>query len=203
MRMEIVVAVSENDVIGRRNELPWRLPSDLRRFKTLTLGKPVLMGRRTYESIGRALPGRTNIVLSRSGGFAPGDCVVAATLERALEAAAEAAAEAPAEAAAEAAAEASGNGSGDARGDASAVMIIGGAEIYRQTLPSVSRIHLTLVHTRIEDGDAFFDAWRSPEWRESGRERHDADEKNTYPYSFLTLDRAVSSGSRDSTARPA
>jgi dihydrofolate reductase len=187
MEMEIVVAVSENDVIGRRNALPWRLSSDLRRFKALTLGKPVLMGRRTYESIGRALPGRANIVLSRSGDFAPGDCVVAATLEQALEAAAEA----------------SGAGSGDVRGDASSVMVIGGAEIYRQTLPSVSRIHLTLVHTRIEDGDAFFDAWRSPEWRESGRERHDADEKNTYPYSFLTLDRAASSGSRDSTARPA
>jgi dihydrofolate reductase len=173
--MEIVVAVSENDVIGRRNALPWRLPADLRRFKALTLGKPILMGRRTYESIGRALPGRTNIVLSRSRDFAPVDCMVAPTLEAALEAAA----------------------------GSAPVMVIGGAEVYRQALPWVARIHLTLVHAHIEDGDAFFEAWRSPQWRESGRERHEADEKNAFAYSFLTLDRTGSSGSRDSTARPA
>ena len=83
MRMQFVVAVSENDVIGRRNQLPWRLSADLRRFKTLTLGKPILMGRRTYESIGHALPGRLNLVLSRSSGFAPGDCTVVPTLEAA------------------------------------------------------------------------------------------------------------------------
>jgi dihydrofolate reductase len=173
--MELVVAVSENDVIGRRNELPWRLSSDLRRFKALTWGKPILMGRKTYESIGRALPGRQNIVLSRSKDFTPGDATVVATLEQALEAAA-----------------------GPTR-----LMVIGGAQIYRECLPSAARIHLTLVHTRIEDGDAFFDGWRSPEWRESSRERHEADEKNSFPYSFLTLDRAASSGRRDSTARSA
>jgi dihydrofolate reductase len=173
--MELVVAVSENDVIGRRNALPWRLSSDLRRFKALTMGRPVLMGRRTYESIGRALPGRANIVLSRSRDFAPVDCSVAPTLEKALEAA----------------------------GGSSAIMVIGGAQIYHEVLPSVARIHLTLVHTRIEDGDAFFDAWRSPEWRESHRERHEADEKNTFAYSFLTLDRAASAGSRDSMMRSA
>ncbi len=87
MRAQFVVAVSENDVIGRRNQLPWHLSGDLRRFKALTLGKPVLMGRKTYESIGQALPGRTNLVLSRSAGFSPADCIVVPTLEAAREAA--------------------------------------------------------------------------------------------------------------------
>jgi dihydrofolate reductase len=173
--MEIVVAVSENDVIGRRNQLPWRLSSDLRRFKALTLGKPILMGRRTYESIGHALPGRRNLVLSRSHGFAPADCTVVATLDAAIEA---------------------------AGGDRD-LMVIGGSEVYRLCLSAVSRIHLTLVHTRIADGDAFFDAWRSPGWRESFCERHDADAQNSFSYSFLTLDRDASSGSFDSTARAA
>jgi len=159
--MELLVAASENDVIGRANRLPWRLSADLRRFKALTLGKCVLMGRKTYESIGRALPGRTNLVLSRSTEFAPGDCTVLATLEAARMAA----------------------------GTASPLMVIGGAEIYRLCLPFASRIHLTLVHTRIEDGDAFFGGWRDPEWRETARERHESDDKNSCAYSFITLER--------------
>jgi dihydrofolate reductase len=157
--MEFVVAVSENDVIGRGNQLPWRLPADLRRFKALTLGKHVLMGRRTYESIGKALPGRTNLVLSRSPAFAPSDCTVVSCIDAARAAA----------------------------GDGASLMVIGGAEIYRQCLPLASRIHLTLVHTTIEDGDAFFNGWRGPQWRESGRERHEADDRNSYPFSFVTL----------------
>jgi dihydrofolate reductase len=160
--MELIVAVSENDVIGRGNQLPWRLPQDLRRFKALTLGKPILMGRKTYESIGRALPGRTNLVLSRSPQFAPSGCIVVGTLDAARSAA----------------------------GADSALMVIGGAEIYRQCLPFASRIHLTLVHTRIDGGDTFFDAWRRSEWHESSRERHEADDTNTFAYSFITLDRS-------------
>jgi dihydrofolate reductase len=159
--MELLVAVSENDVIGRDNRLPWRLPADLRRFKALTLGKYVLMGRKTYESIGKALPGRTNLVLSRSAAFAPSDCTVVAGIDAARAAA----------------------------GDA-VLMVIGGAEIYRQCLPLTSRIHLTLVHTNIEGGDAFFDGWHGPQWRESSRERHEADDKNSYPFSFITLARS-------------
>jgi dihydrofolate reductase len=173
--MEFVVAVSENDVIGRRNELPWRLSADLRRFKALTLGKPVLMGRKTYQSIGHALPGRRNIVLSRSPGFAPADCSVVTSLQAALEAA----------------------------GNEAPLMVIGGAEIYRQCLAAAARIHLTLVHTRIEDGDAFFDGWHGAQWRESSRERHEADAKNNHPYSFRTLDRLAIGGSADSTRRSA
>jgi len=159
--LELVVAVSENDVIGRGNQLPWHLPVDLRHFKTLTLGKPVLMGRRTYESIGKALPARTNIVLSRSAGFSPGDCLVVKDLA-------------------------------DARAAAGAVpslMVIGGADIYRQCLPLAARIHLTLVHARIEDGDTVFSGWRGREWRETSRERHEADDKNAYACSFITLER--------------
>jgi len=164
--VELVVAVSENDVIGRANELPWRLPADLKHFKTLTMGHHILMGRRTYESIGKALPGRTNWVLTRSHDFAPGDCNVVHTLEEA-EAAIDG--ELP-------------------------LMVIGGAEIYRLCLPRAARIHLTLVHTRIKDGDTLFAGWRGPEWAESSRERHEADDKNAYPYSFLTLDRAAAMG---------
>lgn len=159
--LELVVAAAENDVIGRGNRLPWHLPADLRHFKSLTLGKPVLMGRKTYESIGKALPGRTNIVLSRSAEFAPADCVVVKTFDDARHAAAA----------------------------DPALMVIGGAEVYRQCLTLAARIHLTLVHTRIEDGDAVFEGWRGPEWNEVSRERHEPDDKNAYAYSFITLER--------------
>jgi dihydrofolate reductase len=162
--LELVVAVSENDVIGRGNQLPWRLPADLRHFKSLTLGKPILMGRKTYESIGKALPGRTNIVLSRSQEFSPNDCAVVKTLDAARMTA----------------------------GAETPLMVIGGAEIYRQCLPLASRIHLTLVHTQIEDGDTVFAGWRGAEWGASSRERHEADDKNAYAYSFITLERVGS-----------
>ena len=160
--LELVLAVTENDVIGRGNGLPWHLPADLRHFKSLTVGKPVLMGRKTYESIGKALPERTNIVLSRSADFAPSDCLVVRTLEDAQAV---------------------------ARGRP-ALMVIGGAEIFRRCAALASRIYLTLIHAVIEDGDTFFSGWRGPEWMELSRERHEADEKNRYAYSFVTLDRA-------------
>ena len=175
--MQFVVAVSENDVIGRRNQLPWRLPADLRRFKALTLGKPILMGRNTYESIGHALPGRLNLVLSRSSGFAPGDCTVVPTLDAAWAAA------------------------GAAAADDVPLMVIGGAEIFRECAPAAECIHLTLVHAFIEDGDAFFDGWRSPVWHETSRERHSADDKNSAAYSFITLERSESAGSAASMSR--
>ena len=160
--VELVVAVSENDVIGRANQLAWRLPADLRHFKALTMGRHILMGRKTYESIGKALPGRTNWVVSRSSDFAPADCKVVRSLEA---------------------------GQLGVGGDGP-LMVIGGSEVYRLCLPQALRIHLTLVHTKITDGDTFFAAWRDPEWTESSRERHEADDKNAYAYSFLTLDRA-------------
>lgn len=163
--VELVVAASENDVIGRDNRLPWHLPADLRHFKSLTLGRPILMGRKTYESIGKALPARTNLVLSRSAGFSPADCKVVVSLEDA-----------------QAAAEST------LQGAHSPLMVIGGAEIYRLCLPFARRIHLTLVHAHLP-GDTFFADWRGPQWSESSRERHDADAKNSLAYSFITLDR--------------
>jgi dihydrofolate reductase len=157
--MELVVAVSANDVIGRGNKLPWHLPADLRHFKSLTLDKPVLMGRKTYESIGKALPQRTNIVMSRSAQFAPDDCLVVGTVQEARALAGE------------------------------SLMVIGGAEIYRQCLPLAKRIHLTMVHTLVEDGDTFFSDWRSAPWRETARRRFERDDKNAHAYSFVTLER--------------
>ena len=164
--VELVVAVSENDVIGRANELPWRLSADLRHFRSLTLGHHILMGRKTYESIGKALPDRTNWVLSRAPDFSPPDAKVVRTL---------------------AAAQAAADGASP-QGEAP-LMVIGGAQIYRLCLPQARRIHLTLVHAQIKDGDTFFSDWRGSEWREVSRERHEADEKNAYAYSFLTLER--------------
>ena len=119
------------------------------------------MGRRTYESIGRALPGRTNLVLTRVAGFQAADCTVVGSLDEAR----------------------------GAVGAESALMVIGGAEVYRQCLPAAARIHLTLVHTRVEQGDTFFAGWRGSEWRETFRERHAADDKNDFDYSFVTLER--------------
>jgi dihydrofolate reductase len=164
--VELVVAAAENDVIGRANQLPWHLPGDLRHFKSLTMGRTILMGRKTYESIGKALPGRPNVVLSRSAKFAPADCRVVATLEDARAAA----------------------------GTSSPLMVIGGAEIYRLCLPYAHRIHLTLVHAVIADGDTFFSDWRESQWAESSRERHESDAKNAYAYSLLTLDRRSDAG---------
>lgn len=162
--MELIVAAAENDVIGRAGALPWRLRADLKRFKALTMGKPILMGRKTYESIGRPLPGRTNIILSRASKAAPPGCILAADLAAARREAAR------------------------APGGESGFMVIGGAEIYRQCLPFAARIHLTLVHARIE-GDTFFDGWRGADWHETHRERHEADADNSFAYSFITLER--------------
>jgi len=166
--LEFVVAVSENDVIGRANALPWHLPADLRRFKQITLGKTVLMGRKTHESIGKALPGRRNLVLTRSAQPLPSDVTAVSSLDEARL----------------------------ASGPGSVLMVIGGGDVFRQCLPLAARIHLTIVHTRIENGDATFEGWRGPEWRESARERHEADEKNACAYSFVTLDRDFSIGGK-------
>jgi dihydrofolate reductase len=158
--LQLIVAVAENGVIGRGNQLPWRLPADLRHFKSLTMGKHLLMGRKTYESIGKALPGRTNIVLSRSPQFNPGDCMIVDGVDAAVLAA----------------------------GSGATLMVIGGAEIYRQCLARAACIHLTLVHAAIQ-GDAHFDGWRGAEWRETSRVRHEADATHQYAYSFVTLER--------------
>jgi dihydrofolate reductase len=161
MRVSLVVAVSENDVIGKNNALPWRLSEDLKRFKAVTMGKPIVMGRKTYDSIGKPLPGRLNIVVSRQAGLAIAGCVVKDSLRAAL----------------------------DAVRDASEVCVIGGAEIYRQALPLADVIYLTRVHAKIE-GDSYFPKLSVQEWREEFREGHVADERHAYPFSFITLRRA-------------
>jgi dihydrofolate reductase len=161
--VELVVAAAENDAIGRAGALPWHLPADLRHFKALTLRHHILMGRKTYESIGKALPGRTNWVLSRSPDFAPADCKLARTLDEVQ----------------------------SAVGHELPLMVIGGAQVYRLCLPWARRIHLTQVHTRIEDGDAFFGDWRGSDWIEASREHHDADVNNAFAYTFITLERPL------------
>jgi len=160
MRVSIVVAASENDVIGRDGALPWHLPDDLRRFKALTLGKPILMGRKTFESIGRALPQRLNLVLSRSLDSAPLDVEIVHSFADAFAAAQ------PAE----------------------ELVVIGGETVFAEALPRASRIHLTRVHAQIEGG-VRFPPIRMDEWRETSREEHPADDRHAYAMTFVTLER--------------
>ena len=146
MRLSLIAALADNGVIGQGNRLPWHLPADLVHFKRLTLGKPVLMGRRTYESIGRPLPGRLNIVLTRDPGFVAEGCVVVHSLDEALKAAA-----------------------GHAE-----LMVMGGATLYARLFPEVQRLYLTRVHATLE-GDVRFPAFDERQWRETSREDCAAD----------------------------
>jgi dihydrofolate reductase len=161
-RIALIAAMAENRVIGRENRLPWRLSADLRRFKSLTMGKPVIMGRKTYESIGKPLPGRSNIVVTRDRDYRAQGCRVVHSLEQALEAAA----------------------------GHEEVMVIGGAQLYRQTLDRAERMYLTLVKTEL-DGDTLFPQIEMRHWRELESESHRADEKNEYDYDFVTLERVL------------
>lgn len=157
----IVVAAAQNDVIGDHNALPWRLPDDLKRFKALTIGKPVLMGRKTYESIGKPLPDRPNIVISRQPGLAIPGCSVVGSLDEALEEA----------------------------GSAPELMVIGGAQLYRQVLPRTDVIYLTRVHAEIP-GDTRFPSIVWDDWSEEQSEYHPADERHAHAFSFLKLTRS-------------
>ena len=167
----IVVAMAENRVIGRGGGLPWRLPADLARFRRITMSGPVVMGRRTHESIGRVLDGRCNIVVSRRPGFQAPGCIVAPSLDAALETAAGVAAEAAM--AGTAAAE---------------IAVIGGASVYGQALPHATRVHLTLVHAPVE-GDVRFPELEPGTWREVSRTGRRADARNRYDVSFVELRR--------------
>jgi len=160
MKISLVVAMTAGGVIGRGNQLPWHLPADLRHFRRLTTGKPVIMGRRTHESIGRPLPERTNIVVTRNAAYQAPGCVVVHSLEDALQAAAH-------------------------HGEA---MVIGGAELYRQALPRADSIYLTLVRHEFE-GDTLFPDLDAAEWREVERTDCEADDSNPWPYSFIQLQR--------------
>ena len=163
-RLELVVAVARNGVIGRGNALPWRLPADLAHFKRLTMGHPILMGRRTWDSIGRPLPGRQNLVLTRDPAFGAPGAVPVHSLAAARAAA----------------------------GRARSIMVIGGAELYRASLGLARVLHLTEIEADVE-GDIEFPDWHRAgwrgEWRELARERHAADERHAWAYSFVTLAR--------------
>lgn len=160
MLISLIAAMDRNRLIGRDNGLPWRLPADLRHFKQVTMGKPILMGRRTWDSLGRPLPGRKNIVLTRDAGFTAAGCTVTHSLEQALAAAA-----------------------GHAE-----VMVIGGASFYTQLLPRAGRLYLTRIDAEFE-GDTWFPDFAPGQWREVSRRNLAPDEKNPYPYSFVVLER--------------
>ena len=151
----LIVAVADNGVIGRDNALPWHLPDDLKRFKRLTLGKPIIMGRKTFVSIGKPLPGRHNIVMTRDANYRGDGVTVVHGVDEAVRAA----------------------------GDAAEIMVIGGAELFRQFLPVARRVHLTRVHADI-DGDARWPELDPRHWRVVDRQPHDADERHAWRMTF-------------------
>jgi len=158
--ISLIVAASKNNVIGNGGELPWRLSDDLKRFKAVTMGKPIVMGRKTFESIGRPLPGRQNIVTTHQESFLADGCDVVQSIEQAVEVA----------------------------GAAEEIMVIGGSQIYAAFLPIADRIYLTRVHTEVE-GDALFPILDESEWRQSASQIYDADDSNEYACTVSLLSR--------------
>ena len=157
--ISLVAALDRDFAIGKDNTLPWHLPADLKRFKALTLGKPLLMGRRTAESLGRALPGRRNLVLTRSGRVPFDGMQAVASLDEALQLA-----------------------NGD---QASELCVIGGGQVFAMTLPMATRMHLTWVDTVVEDADAFFPRFDPVQWEVVARETHAADGKHALSFEFV------------------
>lgn len=164
--LAIIVAVAENGVIGRENALPWRLSEDMKHFKRITMGKPVVMGRKTYESIGKPLPGRENIVVSRNRAFHAAGVHLVSTLDEALALAGEIA----------------------RRDGVNEVMVMGGAQIYALAMPVADRLYITEVHASVA-GDAVLPAIEWASWREVSRERRAALPPNPYDYSFVCFER--------------
>ncbi len=159
MIISIVAALGKNNVIGSDNKLPWKLPADMQRFVAITTGKPVIMGRRTFESIGKPLKNRANIILTNSDFRADG-CIVVHSVENAL----------------------------DAAKEHEEVVIIGGASIYEQFIPLADRMYLTFIDYEFE-GDKYFPDFDNSEWIETEHENHKADENNAHDYSFVKLER--------------
>ncbi len=161
MMISLIWAMADDRVIGVKNRLPWKLPADMQWFRKQTMGKPIVMGRKTFESFGgKPLPGRKNIVITGDTRYQVEGAQVAHSIDEAL-----------------------------AVADADEVMIIGGESFYRQMLPRADRLYMTLIHDRFE-GDAWFPEFDLGEWREVVREDHAADEKNPHPYSFVILERS-------------
>jgi len=163
MKISMIVAMAEDRVIGLDNQMPWHLPADLQHFKKVTLGKPIIMGRKTYDSIGRALPGRLNIVVSRDVNLTIEGVTCVSTVEQALAAV----------------------------NDVEEVMIIGGATIYDYFLPVANRLYLTLIDLKTEGDTRFPDYKAQSQWTTLATEHFAADEKNAHDLTFLTLERVL------------
>ena len=160
MKLSLLVALDRNQVIGREGRLPWHLPADLKHFKAITMGKPIIMGRKTHESVGRPLPGRRNIVLTHQADYTATGCEVFSSLELAL----------------------------DATRHEAEVMIVGGAALYAAALPLCTRLYITEVDVEM-DGDVHFPSFARTQWREVSAEHHAADATHACAYSFKVLDR--------------
>ena len=154
--LSLIVAMDDNRLIGSNNDLPWQMPADLAFFKRTTMGKPIIMGRKTFASIGRPLPGRRNIVITRDSGFSATGCEIANGIEAALSLCSE----------------------------AEEVMLIGGASLYQQTIDQATRLYITRIHHSFE-GDTWFPEIDLGLWKQESREDHDADHDNPYAYSFM------------------
>lgn len=157
--ISLVVAIAENDAIGKDNQMPWHLPADLKHFKNITTGGTVIMGRKTYESIGKALPNRENIVISRQKDYHLADAKTVNSLEEAIKIS-----------------------------EGKELFIIGGAEIFKLAMSLAHRIYLTRIHQNFE-ADTFFPTINTDDWAEKDKEAHLPDEKNKYAYTFSTLNR--------------
>jgi dihydrofolate reductase len=160
MKLSLIAAVSRNNVIGKDNKMPWHLPADLQFFKTTTLGKPIIMGRKTWESLGRILPGRRHIVVTRNKDYTAEGVEIIHSTDAALKQAS----------------------------NVDEAVIIGGAHLYEEMLPLTDRLYLTEIDAEFE-GDTFFPEWNKEVWEVVSSETHPADEKNSFPYRFVVYDR--------------
>ena len=162
MTISIIAAVAENNVIGKNGQLPWHLPADLMHFKNLTMGHHIIMGRKTFESVGKPLPGRTNIIISRQNDLKEANCIVVHSLDEAIKYIVE----------------------------DNEPFICGGAEIYKQAFDIADKMYLTRIHEEF-DGDTFFPEINMNVWAEKGREDFEPDDKNKYAYSFCVFKRIM------------
>lgn len=161
MKLALIVATDKNRLIGKNNDLPWYLSADLRYFRNVTMGKPIIMGKNTHESIGRPLPGRQNIVVTNNQSYQARGCTVVYSIGEALQMVA----------------------------NVDEAVVMGGASLYAQLLPRADTLYLTLVDAELE-GDAWFPEWCLDDWQQISREDHVKDDKNEYPYSFIVYQRA-------------
>jgi dihydrofolate reductase len=164
MEISLIAALAHNRVIGKGNQLPWHMPADLQYFKRVTMGKPIVMGRKSYASIGRPLPGRRNIVITQQVGYQAPGCDVVHSLAEAIHLV--------------------------EQSSASEAMVIGGAQIFTQAMSQATRLYLTYIDADIE-GDVFFPEFDIQQWHEVSREAHAADAKNPYDYTFTVLRKAI------------